>query len=340
MYIFKLIKLLSSLEEIEIKKIKNYNVRETVGGILSRKLIPIIVILAILIFLVLRYNLNSYWVLFSTNNPFMTQLVLIAIIWIGAVYVVRLSIEVYIKVIERVKDLPLRVSMLIKNLIKISILVVAVIWTLGVFELVGIIQGLLVGAGFAGIVLGLAAQQTFSNFISGVSLILDKPFKIGDWIHLKGKNIVGTVRTMSLRSITIVAPDNTPINLPNSMVDKEAIVNYSEHRLRRLFHKINISYESDVSKAIKIIQEVLRNDPATAKEGIDGQGYFTPIEVVITKFGESSVNMEAKVFVDTTKAGGLFETESRMLANIKNALTVKDIEIPYPKTSVILEKGE
>jgi len=316
------------------------NLQESARKIIAKYSVPLVISLIVLIILGLRFNFYSYWVLFENTYPLLAQLTLVAVIWIGAIYVVRISLSIYRKVVELVRDVPREMSLLIRKLIKYSIYVVAVIWTLVVFGLVAAIQGIFIGAGFAGIVLGLAAQQTFSNIISGVSIIFDKPFKIGDWIHLKGKNIVGSVKTISLRSTTIIAPDNTPINIPNSMVDREAIINYSTHQLRRLFHKVSISYESDVSKAIKIIQEVLQNDPAIATEGIEGQGYFAPIEVVVTKFDDFSVNMEAKVFIDTTKAGGLFETESRMLTNIKNALTATGIEIPYPKTSVILKQIE
>uniref|UniRef100_UPI00257D565A mechanosensitive ion channel family protein n=1 Tax=Candidatus Borrarchaeum sp. TaxID=2846742 RepID=UPI00257D565A len=184
----------------------------------------------------------------------------------------------------------------------------------------------------------LAAQQTVANIFAGVSIIFDKAFKIGDWIQLKKNDIVGQVIEINLRSTTIIAPDNTLISLPNSMVASDAIINYSTHRLRRLFHKIGIAYESDISQAIKIIREVLEKDTATATSGISGQGYFAPIEIVVTKLGDFAVNMEARVFVDTTKAGGVFETESRMLNNIKNALTEAGIDMPYPTQSIRLNK--
>jgi small-conductance mechanosensitive channel len=298
----------------------------------------VIILLVILGFLTLRYNFYSYWVQISTTYPLVAQLLEIAVIWLIAVYAVRISLTIYDKVIHWVAEVPTRLNRLFKRLIRYVIYIIAFVFTLGVFGLVTAVQGILVGAGFAGIVLGLAAQQTFANIFAGVSIIFDKAFKIGDWIHLKNSDIVGQVKEINLRSTVIIAPDNTLISLPNSMVAGDAIINYSTHRLRRLFHKIAIAYESDISQAIKIIREVLKNDQATATTRISGQGYYAPIEIVITKLGDFAVNMEARVFVDTTKAGGIFETESRMLNNIKNALTEASIDVPYPTHSIRLKK--
>jgi small-conductance mechanosensitive channel len=227
--------------------------------------------------------------------------------------------------------------MLFKRLIRYAIYIIAFVFTLGVIGLVTVIQGILIGAGFAGIVLGLAAQQTFSNIFAGVSLIFDNPFKIGDWVYLKKNDITGKIKAINLRSTTLIAFDNTLVNLPNSMVAGEVIINYSAHRLRRFCHKVGIAYESDVSKAIEVIHKVLENDPATAKAGIPGEGYFVPIEIVVTKLGDFAVNLEARVFADTTTLGSVFEIESRMLTNIKNALTAAGIEMPYPTQSIRLK---
>jgi small-conductance mechanosensitive channel len=284
-------------------------------------------------------NFPSLWSWLQDTYPLVAKLVEVAILWIVAIWIIRNFLDVLTKLEKaKVKRIPGEVNLLIRKIFKYSVCIIAILWTLAIFGLIGAIQGLLVGAGLAAIIIGFAARDVLSNLLAGISLLIDRPFKIGDWIHLKGKDLVGHVKEMSLRSTTIIAPDNTPINLPNSMVANEAIVNYSAHRLRRFFLEVRISYESDVAKAIKVIKETLEKDPATAKNGVEGEGYFAPIEIVVTDFGESSVNMQAKVFIDTTLAGGLFETKSRMLANIKKALIKNGIEIPYPRRYVIMDK--
>lgn len=290
------------------------------------------------IVVILILDLPTVWVQIQETNIFISRLTQVAILWIVSIFVARNINEIYTKLIEKIRVVPHDLSVLVHRLLTYGIYAVATLVTLAIFGLTGAVQGLLVGAGFAGIVIGFAAQDTLGNLFSGVALMIDRPFKVGDWIHLKGQNLVGFVKSISFRSVTLVGPDNTPINIPNSSLNRESIVNYSAHRLRRYFLSVSISYESDVAKAIKIMTETLENDPAAVKEGIKGQGYYASVEVVVHKFGDSSVDMQAKVFFDTTLAGGLFVTKSRMLANMKEELVKAGIEIPYPRRVLITQK--
>ncbi len=288
---------------------------------------------------ILILDIPSVWVQIQETNVLISRVIQVAILWTVSIFVARNMNEIYTTLIEKVRVVPHDISVLVHRLLSYGIYAVAALFTLSIFGLTGAFQGLLVGAGFAGIVIGFAAQDTLGNLFSGVALMIDRPFKVGDWIHLKGQNLVGFVKSISFRSVTLVGPDNTPINIPNSSLNRESIVNYSAHRLRRYFLAVSISYESDVAKAIKIMTETLDKDPATVKEGVPGQGYYAPVEVVVDKFGDSSVDLQAKVFFDTGVAGGLFVTKSRMLANIKEELVKAGIEIPYPRR-VVITKSE
>ncbi|MFQ6011415.1 MAG: mechanosensitive ion channel family protein [Nitrososphaerales archaeon] len=296
--------------------------------------------LAAFVIVIFILDLPGLWIQVQATNEFIAQLIQVAILWAISIFIARNMNEIYTKVIEKIRVVPHDVSVLAHRFLTYGIYAIAAVLTLGIFGLTGAVQGLLVGAGFAGIVVGFAAQDTLGNLFSGIALMMDRPFKIGDWIHLKGQNLVGFVKSTSFRSVTIVGPDNTPINIPNSTITRESIVNYSAHRLRRFFLSVGIAYESDVSKAIKIITETLSQDPALAKQGIKGQGYYAPIEVVVDKFADSSVDLQAKVFIDTTLEGGLFLTKSRMLAEIKASLVEGGVEIPYPRRVVITQNEE
>ena len=286
------------------------------------------------------FEIPSLWTDLQSNNAILSKMVQVIVIWTVAVFGIRNLHEVFSQLVQKVREVPPEVDLLVRRIFTYSVYAIAILSTLSIFGLTGPVQGLLVGAGFAGIVIGFAAQDTLSNLFGGITLQLDRPFKVGDWIHLKGQNLVGFVETLSFRSVTIIGPDNTKINIPNSTLSKEPIVNYSSHKLRRLFLRVSISYESDATKATKVISRTLEKDPATSKEGIEGQGYFAPIEVVVDKFGDSSVDLQAKVFINTTMAGGLFVTKSRMLAEIKNALVKAGVEIPYPKRVVLMQNKD
>lgn len=280
--------------------------------------------------------------LLESINSILPRVIMIIIVWGAAIYIVRNIIGV-IRELEydpKLEKFNQEVSVLTQKVFKYSIYAVAVIWSLSIFGLTGSIEGLLVGAGFAGIVIGFAAQQTLANLLAGISLLLDRPYKIGDWINLTNSKVVGSVKEISLRSTTINAPDNTPVNIPNAIVAGQPIINYSVHKMRRLFLNVGISYESDVGKAIKVITETLEKDVAKADKGIPGQGYYAPIEVIVDSFADSSVNLQAKVFIDTREGEGLFKTKSRMLDNIKKNLTKAGVEIPYPRQYVIFDKDQ
>ena len=313
-----------------------------IGKLIFHRLGRTLLYLAGLTAILWTIDIMPLWNQFQVAYPNLSRFVAVAILW-GAVFlIVRNFTGIFEEVRDkvRIRAMTKEVNVLVQKWVSYVIYAGALLFTMNIFGLIGAIQGLLVGAGFAGIVLGFAAQETIGNILAGFVLMLDRPFKIGDWIHLKNSNLVGEVIEISLRSTTINAPDNTPINLPNSLVAREPLVNYSAHRLYRYFIPIGISYESDVPKAIKVITKTLESDEAAAKEGVKNQGYFAPIEVLVEKFGDSSVDMKAKVFVDTTKGGGKFKTKSRMVSNIKKNLEKAGVEIPYPRRYVIFDKDQ
>lgn len=283
-------------------------------------------------------GIPEMWPSFEKEYPLSAQLILTAALWAAVFYTERKSSAVFEEVKEKSKKISSGTAIVIKRVFTYIIYAFAVIGTLKIFNLIGAIQGILVGAGFAGIVLGLAARDVLSDLFSGIFLMVDQPFQVGDWIHLKDKDLVGFVQEITFRSVTIVAPDNTPVNIPNSVMDNEPIVNYTAHRLRRFFLEINITYESDIAQATQVIRKTLEEDPATVEEGRKGEGYFAPIEIVVEELEESSVKLVAKVFIDTKAEGGLFKTKSRMLKNIKENLKKNGVEIAYPHM-VILRKG-
>jgi len=310
-----------------------------VGRLLARRLSLIATYLITITALLWLFDFPVRWPGFQASYPLPASLIQVGVVWAISFWIVKATSSLLARAGETRRITP-GIQLLIGKLFKYSIWAIAFLWTLAIFGLIGAVQGLLVGIGFAGIVVGFAARDTLGNLLAGVSLMVDRPFRVGDWIHLKGRNLVGFVKEISLRSTTIVAPDNTLVNLPNRVVDGEAIVNYSAHRLRRFFLELSVSYESDLGKAVRVIRRVLEKDPATVKAGIKGQGYFAPLEIVVTGLGESGISLQAKVFIDTTLAGGLFETKGRMLKNLKESLVRAGIEIPYPRMVVFHRGGQ
>ena len=187
------------------------------------------------------------------------------------------------------------------------------------------------GAGVAGIAIGFAAKDTLSNLISGVLLIIDRPLKVGDrieiWSAPKNTATWGDVVDIGLRATKIRTTDNIVIIIPNNELMNRDIVNYTsisdEIRVRI---PIGISYESDVKKAKEIITEIslqldwVMRDPAP--------------KVVVRNFGESSVDLQARVWISDPRRR--MDTISYITDNVKEAFDREGIEIPYPKREIFV----
>jgi len=187
------------------------------------------------------------------------------------------------------------------------------------------------GAGVVGIALGFAAKDTLSNVISGVLLIIDRPLKVGDRIEVRAapKNSAtwGDVIDIGLRATKIRTTDNIVIIIPNNEFMNRDIVNYTsitdEIRVRI---PIGISYESNLQKAKEIIIGIslqldwVMRDPAP--------------KVVVRNFGESSVDLQARVWISDPRKR--MDTISYITDNVKEAFDREGIEIPYPKREIYI----
>jgi len=187
------------------------------------------------------------------------------------------------------------------------------------------------GAGVMGIAIGFAAKDTLSNLISGVLLIIDRPLKIGDrieiWSAPKNSATWGDVVDIGLRATKIRTTDNIVIIIPNNEIMNRDIVNYTalsdEIRVRI---PIGISYESNLKKAKEIIIGIslqldwVMRDPAP--------------KVVVRNFGESSVDLQARVWIRDPRRR--MDTISYITDNVKEAFDREGIEIPYPKREIFI----
>ncbi len=187
------------------------------------------------------------------------------------------------------------------------------------------------GAGVAGVAIGFAAKDTVSNVISGILLIIDRPLKVGDRIEVRAapKNSAtwGDVIDIGLRATKIRTTDNIVIIIPNNEFMNRDIVNYTsitdEIRVRI---PIGISYESNLKKAKEIITGIslqldwVMRDPAP--------------KVVVRNFGESSVDLEARVWISDPRKR--MDTISYITDNVKEAFDREGIEIPYPKREIYI----
>ena len=193
---------------------------------------------------------------------------------------------------------------------------------------------LLAGAGVLAVAVGFASQHALSNIVSGVFIVIFKPFRIHD--RLKIGDRFGTVEDIGLRHTVIRDFENKRIIIPNSVISNEVIVNsdFAEGKLCKWI-EIGISYDSDIEKAKailmdEILKHPLRIDHRTKQQIDDG---VELIRVKVIGLGESSVNLRgwawAKDVIDS------FEMGCDLYESVKNRFDKEGIEIPFPHRTLV-----
>lgn len=182
------------------------------------------------------------------------------------------------------------------------------------------------GLGIIGIAIGFAAQDTVANIISGILIYVDKPFKIGHWITVGA--MYGRVQKITMRTTRIRTLDNTFVVIPNQKIANEVLVNHSSHGELRIVVPFSVAYKESIPE----VREVL----IKALSAIKGVKQDPPPTVVVAELGNSSINMLARVWVDS--ADKERATMFLVVETIKQALQDADIEIPFPQMDVVVKK--
>ncbi|MCD4703648.1 MAG: mechanosensitive ion channel family protein [Methanosarcinaceae archaeon] len=199
---------------------------------------------------------------------------------------------------------------------------------------------LFAGAGFAGIVVGMAAQSTLANIISGISMATFKPFRVGDRVDIRGE--YGKVSDITLRHTVVTTWDNRRLIIPNHIISDEAIINWSIVDPTVLWHvDIGIGYDSDIDLARKImIEEVNKHEHAMSLEQI--QKYDPTLTekdctvVKLTELGDFAVNMKLLFWVADRSLAYTMACDIREA--VKKRFDAEGIEIPYPYRTILYKK--
>lgn len=176
-------------------------------------------------------------------------------------------------------------------------------------------------AGVVGIVIGVASQTSIGNIISGLFLVSEKSFELGDVIRIGDKT--GTVYSIDLLSIKIKTYENLLIRIPNQTVISTELVNVTKFPIRRLEFQVGVAYKEDLRKVKTILENVARTNPLCLEE---------PEPIIIFKeFGTSSINITFGVWFE--KANFL-AVKNSVFIEIKEAFELEGIEIPFPHLSI------
>ncbi|MFW6457791.1 MAG: mechanosensitive ion channel family protein [Halodesulfurarchaeum sp.] len=189
--------------------------------------------------------------------------------------------------------------------------------------------GLLVGAGFLGIVAGLAAQQTLGSLIAGFVLMLSRPFEIGDWVEIgEHEGIVSEVTIVNTRLENF---DGELIVLPNDSVGNATIINRSKKGRLRLRVEVGIDYDADPERAMEVAREAL----------VDVEQILTvPRPRVVTqRMADSAIVLEMRFWIDKPSARRRALAVTGAIKAVSDAFEEEEIKIPFPQRE-LSERGE
>ena len=211
-----------------------------------------------------------------------------------------------------------------------------VIWIIYIFICISEIgydlSGLLTALGLGSAALALAAQDLVKSLISGVSILTDKPFVIGDWIEVE--QYQGKVIDITFRSVRIKSFNNSVITIPNSTITSSYVINWNRLTSRRFNCTLNLSLETPSEKIKKIVKEiklVLENNPIVIKE---------TIQVSLSQISTSSSDMRIVLFVRESEYDKFLKAQQDILCSLLFLVEKENIDLAYPTQTLYVKRKD
>lgn len=275
-------------------------------------------------------EVRSFGDLWRLAGEFQVELIAFGLKLLLALFVMTMFVVIYrvihaglTPVFERAR-IEADAADLLQAVIKYAVLTLGVILALDQigFNVTSIIAGL----GVAGLALGFAAKDTLANFIAGVTILWDRPFRVGDRVEIDGE--FGQVKRITLRSTRIHTNANEVVIIPNQNVANNKIVNHTMQASLRLNVPFGIAYKEDIDHARETVLAVVGEDDRIRERPAPA--------VVLTEMADSSVNFELRVWLQNPHHEVPMGLEYR--EKIKKALDAAGISIPFPHLSLLVER--
>ena len=255
------------------------------------------------------------------------------------VVIAKIFTTILEKLVDHAMKKDARASMPFKYLLKIIRTVIYVIAVFAILMNVKPLQSIstaILGAtSVMTVVVGLAAQETFGNFIAGFFIVIYQPFHVGDMVNLPEKNISGTVIEITFRHTILNTIENTKIIVPNSTMNSAIVEDKAFGQKTYIrYLSLTVAYNTDIDKLERVITDVVINtDGVIDTRSVEAQEQNLPINITVNEFLDSGIQIR---FPFTTKSlGKSVETASKIRKSLLVAFRENGIEIPYQKIQII-----
>ena len=219
----------------------------------------------------------------------------------------------------------------IGKLLRLSIIVTGVLVALSAMNIN--VSAVLAFGGIGGIAIGFAAKDLLANFFGGLTIYLDQPFKVGDWIRSPDREIEGTVEYIGWRLTRIRTFDKRPLYIPNAIFTTIAVENPQRMLNRRIYETIGVRYD-DISKMdaiTKDVEQMLRSHPEIDTSQI--------LMVYFNAFASSSCDFFVYTFTKTTQWAYYHEVKHDVLLKIAAIIESHGAEIAFPTSTIHIPNG-
>ncbi|MFC3881314.1 mechanosensitive ion channel family protein [Algoriphagus namhaensis] len=214
------------------------------------------------------------------------------------------------------------ISRFLSQLFFLGILVLGIMMALSVMDLSKTVSSILAGLGIAGLALGFAFQDTAANFMSGIFITFNQPYKIGDVIESKDGH-QGTVVDINLRVTKIQSFNGLVVHVPNRLLFQEYFINYSENKKRRVQIDCGVSYGEDLEHVQRVALEAMQDLPHRLKS--------EEPSIFWTGFGDSSINFTLNIWVQYSEEQKDFiPGRNEAILSLKKSFDQEGITIPFP----------
>ncbi|BET21196.1 mechanosensitive ion channel family protein [Solobacterium moorei] len=273
------------------------------------------------------------------NTIFENGAVGFIITFLITVIIAKIFTTILEKLVDHAMKKDARASMPFKYLLKILRTVIYVIATFAILMNVKPLQSVstaILGAtSVMTVVVGLAAQETFGNFIAGFFIVIYQPFHVGDMVNLPEKNISGTVIEITFRHTILNTIENTKIIVPNSTMNSAIVEDKAFGQKTYIRYLVlSVAYNTDIDKLERVITDVVVNtDGVIDTRSAEAKEKNLPINITVNEFLDSGIQIR---FPFTTKSlGKSVETASKIRKALLVAFRENGIEIPYTKIQIL-----
>lgn len=273
----------------------------------------------------LGFDWNELWLMVQTEGVSLgINIVLALLIFYLGRMIVGFITRGLRNVLQR-QEVDKTLETFVCNLVRISLMVVVII---AAISQIGIETTSFIAIfGAAGLAVGLALQGSLSNFAAGVLIVLFRPYRVGDFIEAAG--ISGVVEQVQILTTILRTGDNKQVIVPNSQIMNSIITNYSAKDTRRVDMVVGVSYDDDLDKVRKTLEELVAADERILDD--------PACTIAVSELADSSVNFVLRPWVNTAD---YWPVKFDLTEAIKKRFDHDGISFPFPQQDVHLYKAD